>query len=349
MGIKSLKYLSILSIPITVYFAFTQRGLITFLPLFYAFVIIPLLELILGKNPENLNKIQEDLVRENWIYDAMLYLIVPLQFAFLVWFLFAVGETDLGAFEKIGRTTGMGLLCGLFGINVAHELGHRANKAEQFMSKALLLSTQYIHFFIEHNEGHHRNVSTPDDPASARFNESLYAFFLRSIYFSYVSAWKIESKRLKRKKLNFVSFQNRMLVYSITQLGVLIFIGIFFGFSILVWYIAASVFGILLLETINYIEHYGLLREKVNEFRYEDASPLHSWNSDHVIGRIMLYELSRHSDHHANPERKYQVLRHHDHSPQMPTGYPGMMILAAVPPLWFTVVNPKVKEIQNQG
>ena len=343
MGLRALKYLSVITIPLTVYLSFTGTGWVTFAPLIYAFAIIPILELLLGKNAKNLTAVEEDLARENRWYDLVLYSVIPIHFAFLIWYFLVIGEENLTWIDQLGRTTAMGLLCGLFGINVAHELGHRVTKAEQFLAKALLLSTQYIHFFIEHNEGHHKHVSTPQDPASARYNEILYEFYFRSVVNSYRSAWSIEGKRLKRKKSPFLSFENRMLIYSALQLILVATIALVFGIGVMLWYLAAALMGILLLETINYIEHYGLVRAKVSEHRFEDAQPCHSWNSDHVIGRLMLYELSRHSDHHAYPQRKYQVLRHHDDSPQMPTGYPGMMVLATIPPLWFAVINPRIK------
>jgi alkane 1-monooxygenase len=122
-----------------------------------------------------------------------------------------------------------------------------------------------------------------------------------------------------------------------------------FGTLPLLLFLAAALQGILLLETVNYIEHYGLQRKALSEGKYERAQPVHSWNSNHVIGRVMLFELSRHSDHHYMASRKYQVLRHHDHSPQMPTGYPGMMLLALVPPAWFYVMNKRVRWNIEQG
>lgn len=343
MSFKALKYLSVFTVPVCVYISFTQTGWLCFLPILYAFGFIPILELILGERSSNLENAEEEIRRKDKLYDLLLYLVAPVHFSFLIWFFFVLGDAQLLWYEVLGRTLSMGLLCGLFGINVAHELGHRHSKVEQFLAKVLLWSTQYTHFFIEHNEGHHKKVSTPEDPASARLNENLYSFIDRSVRNSYLSAWKIEKKRLKRKKQSFWSFHNRMVSYTLAQLALILTVLLVFDFRVMLLYLGAAAFGIILLETINYIEHYGLLREKVSEFRYEDTRPQHSWNSDHVVGRLLLYELSRHSDHHAFPHRKYQVLRHHDESPQMPTGYPGMMVLAAIPPLWFRVMNPLAK------
>jgi alkane 1-monooxygenase len=241
----------------------------------------------------------------------------------------------------------MGLLCGVFGINVAHELGHRTNKAEQWMAKALLLTSQYIHFFIEHNKGHHKNVATHEDPSSARLNESVFVFYPRTIIFSYISAWKIATDEMKKKNRSWL--QNEMLQAQLIQLAFIILIYSLFGLKVMLFYIAAAFMGILLLECVNYIEHYGLSRSKKESGMYERAMPHHSWNSNHVIGRLMLFELSRHSDHHYMASRKYQILRHFDHSPQMPTGYPGMMILAHIPPIWFWVMHRNMEQLKKQS
>jgi len=241
------------------------------------------------------------------------------------------------------------VMLGGIGINVAHELGHRQTRHEQFMAKALLLPSAYMHFFIEHNRGHHKNVSTHEDPASSRFNETLYHFWVRSVVFSFVSAWNLEKKRLQRAKAPVWSLKNEMIRFQLIQLIFWAIILLTFGWQATLLYTVAAIIGFLMLETVNYIEHYGLARKKVSENRYERVEPVHSWNSNHVVGRIMLFELSRHSDHHFKPAKKYQILEHHDHSPQMPTGYPGMMLLSAVPPLWFHVMNPRISKIRKQS
>ena len=234
-------------------------------------------------------------------------------------------------------------MCGVLGINVAHELGHRRTKYEKLLAKTLLMTSLYPHFFIEHNYGHHKNVATAADPASARYNELLYAFWLRSIVGSYLHAWKFESERLARKKTSALSLNNEMVRFTIIEIALLVAIFLLFGIAVLVGFLIAALFGILLLETVNYIEHYGLSRKLVTDTRYEKTTPIHSWNSNHILGRIFLFELSRHSDHHAYPHKKYQVLESYEECPQMPTGYPGMMLLSTVPPLWFWVMNRRVR------
>jgi alkane 1-monooxygenase len=201
-----------------------------------------------------------------------------------------------------------------------------------------------MHFFIEHNRGHHKNVSTDEDPASSRYGETVYSFYFRTISGSWLSAWHLEAERLKKANQGFWTWHNEMLRFQIIQIAFVAAIYAVFGTQTMLFFLASAAIGCLLLETVNYIEHYGLRRQK-NGNRYERTLPIHSWNSNHPIGRLVLLELSRHSDHHYIANRKYQLLRHFDDSPQMPTGYPGMMLLALCPPLWFRVMHKKIKNI----
>lgn len=324
--------------------AFSYQGWLTFLPVIWAYFVIPAWELLVKPDPTNLEAAEEEMARQDRTYDYIIYATVPFHFAALVYFLFSMQETGLGPVEYAGRILTMGLLCGVFGINVAHELGHRSKRYEQFLAKLMLLTSQYMHFFIEHNKGHHKMVATHEDPASARLNESLFRFYFRSIPMSYMSAWKIQLDELRKKGNPFFGQQNQMLVFLLVQVAFVATIFIVFGWISGVCYLAAAGFGIGLLEAVNYIEHYGLRRKEIEPGKYERAMPVHSWNSDHVIGRVSLFELSRHSDHHYKASRKYQVLKHHDDSPQMPTGYPGMILLAHFPPLFFRVMRKQMKK-----
>lgn len=347
MSFRVFKYFSPFLIYAGALHGFMVTGFAVWIPLLYAWVFIPVLELFIKPDPSNLGVAEEELVRHDRIYDWLLYIIVPLQYFALYLFLNSVTQQQQSWIDIAGKTWVMGLLCGVFGINVAHELGHRANKGEQVLAKLLLLTSLYMHFFIEHNKGHHKRVATPEDPSSARKGEMVYRFYFRSIIFSYLSAWKIAARDLQRKGLKAVNLRNEMLQYQLVQLLFLGLIFIFFGVQTLLLFVTAAFIGILLLETVNYIEHYGLQRKEVAEGKYERALPEHSWNSNHVIGRVMLFELSRHSDHHYLASRKYQILRHHDDSPQMPTGYPGMMLLSLVPPLWFRVMHKRINQAYN--
>ncbi len=349
MNVRYLKYFSVLIVPLLAGISFTTSGWFTFLPLMFVYGLVPSLELLMRPDPQNLSAAEAALRKEDRIYDYMLYLLVPLQFGFLIWFLFSVSQPELTGWTLAGRISAMGLLCGLFGINVAHELGHRATKHEKWMSKALLLTSLYMHFFIEHNRGHHRRVATPDDPATARKNEWLPVFLVRSVLFSFLSAWQIESESLKRKGFSQWSLRNEMLRFMIIQFSLVAAIGFLFSPVVMLYFLLAAGIGVWLLEVVNYIEHYGLTRREIESGKYERTMPQHSWNSDHVLGRILMFELSRHSDHHFIASKKFQVLDHHEDVPQMPTGYPGMMVLACCPPLWFHVMNPRADQWSQQA
>lgn len=347
MSVKVLKYCTPISIYVLAVFSFFMHGWYVWLPLIYAWVFIPLIELFIRPDEKNMNAAEEELAKRNPLYDYILYLVVFFQYAVLIYFLFTVSSKNLKWWEITGHILTMGLLCGVFGINVAHELGHRANKYEQIMAKALLATSLYMHFFIEHNKGHHKHVATPQDPSSARYNEPVYTFYFRTIIFSYFSAWKIANEDCRKKNIPLWSLQNEMLAAQLIQILLIVTIGYAFGITVMLYFIAAAFIGITLLETVNYIEHYGLQRKQTASGLYERAMPWHSWNSNHVIGRMMLFELSRHSDHHYLASKKYQVLQHHDDAPQLPTGYPGSMILSLVPPLWFMVMNRKIKMMEK--
>ena len=344
MRFKFLKYFLALTVPLLAYFSFNGTGIITYAPMIEAFLLIPILELFFKPNSNNLSNAEEEMAKEDKSYDIVLYLLVPVIY-FLLWeFLISMRET-LTFSDRLGRILSMGLVCGGYGINVAHELGHRNNKFEQFLSKTLLLSSLYMHFFIEHNRGHHKRVSTKEDPSSARYGENIFSFWIRSVFTGYISAWNIEFSRLKWLKKFKFSLENEMLRFQLIQVLFVSSIYFVFGTQITIYFLFAAVMGFLLLETVNYIEHYGLQRKININGKYERVQPFHSWNSNHPVGRIMLFELSRHSDHHFNASRKYQVLKNHDNSPEMPTGYPGMMILSLIPPLWFYIMNKRIKKI----
>ena len=345
MSIRVFKYISPISFYVLALLSFSLHGWVTWLPLFYAWVLIPVAELFLYSNDSNMNAAEQELAKKNNWYDYMLYIIVFFQYAAVGYFLFSMKDSHLLWWETLGRIFSMGLLCGTFGINVAHELGHRVNKYEQLMAKALLATSLYIHFFIEHNKGHHKNVATPEDPSSARYNEPVYSFYFRTIFFSYLSAWKIANADCRKKGHAVLSLHNEMIQAQLIQLSLLAAIYFLFGWTITLYFIAAAFIGIALLETVNYIEHYGLQRKQTGSGMYERTMPHHSWNSNHVVGRVMLFELSRHSDHHYLASKKYQLLEHRTTAPQLPTGYPGSMLLSLVPPLWFYVMNRKIREM----
>ena len=342
---KWLKYMIIYLLPISVWRSFYAEDLLSFLPVFIVFVIIPLLELMMRPDHRNMDAVQAEKEKRNSIYDWILYLSVPVQLGTLAYFFKVIQLTEFGSLEYYGRILAMGMMCGVMGINIGHELGHRKARFEQFLGELLLLSSLNTHFLPYHNEGHHREVATPMDAATAKRGQNLFHFWITSHFGSYAKAWKIENNRMEKFGKSSFSLHNRMVVYSLANLAVLGTIYYFFGMSVLLAFVIASIIGILLLETVNYIEHYGLLREMNEKGRYERVRHVHSWNSDHLIGRVMLFNLSRHSDHHYKASKKYQVLESLPQSPQMPTGYPGMMLLALVPPLWFRFMHKRMDQL----
>jgi alkane 1-monooxygenase len=345
---KKLKYLSIFSLPMTVWISFHSYGIWSFLPIFIYFLIVPLLELVLKPNPSNFDNYEKELAANDSFYDWLLYAMLPIQWFFIIFFLQHI-STWGNSTEFYGRLVSMGAMCGIIGINVGHELGHRMSKWEQLIGEALLFTSLENHFLPYHNRGHHTHVGTPSDPATARKNEILYLFWIRSQFGSYFQAWQIEIQRMKICKKPWFHWSNKMLVYSSLYIIWLIGIYFFFGYIALKTYLFVALIGILLLETVNYIEHYGLMRKKRENGTYENVKRWHSWNSNHVIGRVILFELSRHSDHHFKADRPYQLLESHDDSPTMPTGYPGMMLLSLIPPLFFLIMNKRVDAILNKN
>ena len=338
-------FLPVVVLPVIMYISFNFLGYWSFFAFAFVYGFIPAMEFIFTGTAENFTAEEEAIERKDVFYDILIYSMVPLQFTILGLYLWTITTKSLEIYEFVGITLAMGLACGALGINVAHELGHRTKKYEQFMAKLLLMSTSYMHFFIEHNRGHHKNVSTPLDPATSRLNQPLYTFLVKSVVGSWLDAWKLEAYRLKKTKQNFWNpIHNEMLRFQIIQFVFTAAIFAIFGWVGVFGFIVSSIIGFTLLEIVNYIEHYGLMRKQLPNGAYEKVKPHHSWNSGHELGRIFLFELTRHSDHHFNPSRKYQILRHFENAPQMPSGYLAMIPLALVPPLWFKIMNPLVEK-----
>lgn len=345
---KAVKYILPLLLYISIYNAMKMHGWLIYLPVIISFGLLPFFEAFIKPDASNMNNAEEAIAKKDSIYDFLLYIVVPLQYMALYLFLQGITDPTLLWWERMGRVLVMGLACGTFGINVGHELGHRVYRYEQTLAKALLLTSLYTHFFIEHNKGHHKNVSTPQDPSSAPYRMSLYRFWIRSIRGVYSGAWHIANDEMQKKNKPSFHWLNEMLQLQLLSLFFVAIIGWQFGLATLGYYLMAAVLGILLLETVNYIEHYGLARKPSVDGKYERAMPWHSWNSNHVFGRLILFELSRHSDHHYLASRKFQVLRHHEDAPQLPTGYPGSMLIALVPPLWFWMMDRQMQKFGIQ-
>jgi len=339
---KDLKYLAALTLPLSAIIGINFGGLWSYFTPVYGFVLIPILEIILPLDNKNFDKKTKEKRALDKVFDWMLYANLPIVYGLLIYYLWSFSHSTYAPYEIAGLILSLGIVLGTNGINVGHELGHRQKSKERFLGKLLLLPSLYMHFYIEHNFGHHLHAATREDPATARYNQSVYSFWITSVSRQFVKAWKIQLKLLANEKRSFFSLKNDMFWYMILQLAYLVLVFLFFGLSTLWFALGAALVGFLLLETVNYIEHYGLLRQKMPSGRYERVKEIHSWNSNHVLGRIMLYELTRHSDHHYISSKKYQVLDCHEDSPQMPFGYPTSMVLSLLPPLWFKIMNKRI-------
>jgi alkane 1-monooxygenase len=307
-------------------------------------LIVPAIDLVAGLDRSNPPDDVIEALENDKYYRWITYLFLPIQYAGFVGAFWLIAEGGLTWFEQLGLAISIGCIGGI-GINTAHELGHKKEANERWLSKIALAPVFYGHFYIEHNRGHHVRVATPEDPASSRVGENFYQFWPRTVWGSLKSAWRLEKRRYARRKQHPFRIGNDVLnswLMSIVLWGALI---AWLGVGILPFLVVQAIVGFSLLEVVNYMEHYGMLRQKVGvgeRQRYERVDPSHSWNSNNIATNVLLYHLQRHSDHHANPTRRYQALRDYQESPVLPTGYAGMIVLAIVPAVWRRVMDPRV-------
>lgn len=313
-------------------------------PLFI-YVIIPALDAVLGTDTANPPEEAVPALEEDRYYRWLTYLYLPLQYVsfFVGAWLFVSADSWV---TRVGIAISVGAVGGI-GIANAHELGHKKERIERYLSKLVLAQSAYGHFYVEHNRGHHNRVATPEDPASSRMGESFWAFLPRTVIGAVRSGWELEAKRLAGRGQRAISWRNDVLnAWAITVVLFSATIA-WLGMEVIPFLVIQAVYGFCLLEVVNYVEHYGLLRQRLESGRYERCRPVHSWNSNHLASNVVLYNLERHSDHHAHPTRRYQSLRHFDESPQLPNGYGLMIGLAYIPPIWRRVMDPRVIEHYN--
>lgn len=305
------------------------------------FGLIPFLDQMIGKDSANPPDSAIKWLEQDRYYRWCTYAFLPLQFASLIFACSIWASGELSFAESLGLALTVAMVGGI-AINTAHELGHKTKRYEKWLAKVALAQTGYGHFFIEHNRGHHVRVATPEDPASSRLGESFWEFLPRTVWGSLTSALHLERVRLERLGKPFFTIHNDVLnawAMTVALFGALV---AGFGVEVLPWLLVQAAVGASLLEVVNYLEHYGLLRQRAEDGRYERCRPEHSWNSDNVASNVFLYHLQRHSDHHANPTRRYQALRHFEELPELPSGYATMIVLAYITPLWRRVMDPKV-------
>lgn len=312
----------------------------TWLTVILWYIILPVADAIVGRDRRNPpDEIVPDLEGDGY-YKALVWLSIPIFYLSWIGGAWTVSRLDFSWMGYLGVALSVALTNGL-ALVVGHEVGHKNNRFEKRLAQIVLAVPAYGHFSAEHNRGHHKDVATPDDPASARLGESLYAFVLREIPGAMQRAWHDEKLRLERSGKAVFGPSNELLQsFAITLLlyGAAL---AYFGPILIPFILISTLWGWQFLSTSNYIEHYGLLRQELPDGRYERCRPEHSWNADHIISNLMLFHLQRHSDHHARPTRRYQALRS-DAAPELPSGYPGCFTLAYFPPLWRAVMDKRV-------
>ncbi|VEG91582.1 alkane 1-monooxygenase [Legionella spiritensis] len=335
---KKLSFLIAYSLVFLPIAGFLAGGMYNFLSYIVLFSVVPFMDYWI-KDTGNPSPSEEAKLLQDRYFKLITLFYVPVQAGLLIFSVYIITHYDLLWYEWLGFTLSVGLVTGGVGINLSHELMHKNTPLQQFLSKALLSMVCYGHFIIEHVRGHHVRVATPEDAASAQLGDSLYRYLPKTIIGSFKSALHLEQRRLQQKGYSTTSFHNQF--WWIFTAPLLIAAGCFWygGTAALAFFLLQSALAIFLLETINYVEHYGLQRKKLANGRYEKVSPMHSWNANHWLSNMLLFHLQRHSDHHAHGARPYQILRHCEESPQLPSGYLGMIILAVIPPLWHAVMD----------
>jgi len=343
-------------LPALVIMGFYLGGLWNFIAPFFSFVILPIVDQWTGIDTRNETEEEAKIKSEEFYYRFVTYIWTFVQMGFVIWGVYAISSGRITTIvEWIGFVLSFALVTGGIGITVAHELGHKKSRLEKFYSKMLLMTVSYMHFYIEHNRGHHVQVATPHDPATARKNENFYSFWFRSVFMGYAHAWELEQESLKRKNLSTFNIKNEMIWFALLPILFCGVLTIIFSqlqqrviWEIPIFFFSQSLFAFTLLELVNYVEHYGILRKELSPGKYERVNPLHSWNASHLVSNFFLFQLQRHSDHHANAIKRYQVLNHYDDSPQLPFGYPTMILIALVPPLWYLLMNQRLEEWEGK-
>jgi alkane 1-monooxygenase len=335
-------FLLALTLPLLVVAGFLLGGAWNYLTIAFSYALLPLLDLLSGNDRFRPDREQVmTLERDPW-YRSILYLGAAMNLALLVFGAWVVTHTVMSWWALAGFILSVGTSSGSIGIVIAHELGHHVNRFDRLLSRALLVSVCYMHFYVEHNRGHHSHVATPEDPASARYGENLYAFLPRTLSGSWIHAWHLEEERLAKSGTGAWSPGNPMLWCAIWPLLLAAALGVAFGMAAIWYFFLQAAIAVVLLEAVNYIEHYGLERRLLPDGSRERVSVVHSWNSSQRLSGYFLFNLTRHSHHHIQAQRHYQALAHEEASPQMPAGYAGMLVLAFLPPVWERVMHPRL-------
>ena len=342
--VSRLPFLFAYSLPLLHLVAVELRGPWTFIVLVDGFLLTPLLDYFGGHSTREADL---DAPRRGF-HDRVLELWVPTQIGVLAWTIASILERPPQTYELVGLCISMGIVAGAGGITIAHELMHRRGRTHRALGEILMTLVGYAHFCVEHVLGHHRFVGTHEDPVTARRGESFYAFFFRAVFTGITSAWRLERKRCKRAGIRGLNLRDRRLRYILTQSALVVTLYLTLGGLVTILFLGQALIAISLLEATDYIEHYGLTRSKLENGRYERVAEHHSWNSTHALTSAYLFHLTRHSDHHMEAARPYDQLRANPEAPSLPAGYPTMILVAHLPPLWFRIMNPRADAVEQE-
>jgi alkane 1-monooxygenase len=319
----------------------SNQVVMLWLPVAFNYIVMPLVDFLMGEDRSNPPESAIQALEEDRYYRYITYSVVPVlwvTYIFAAWFVGRHALPWYGVLAVILTTGSAGGFC----INVGHELGHKQTTVERWLAKIILAPTGYGHFTIEHNRGHHLDVATPEDPASARMGEGLWRFALRELPGAARRAWRLEKERLIRFHQPVSSLHNDILQPLLITLMFYVAMVAWLGIRVLPFLVLSALWANFQLTSANYVEHYGLLRRQLADGSYERCQPYHSWNSNHMFSNWALFHLQRHSDHHTYPGRRYQSLRHFEQLPTLPNGYFGMFTVAYFPPLWQRIMDQRL-------
>ena len=348
--IKRYAFLSFFGVAILPFLSiwYTEHGshpqLAAWLAVLVIYIVLPLIDFIIGKDSSNPSADEQLNMQSDSYYRWLALSLLPVSYGVAIFCVvqFAT-QTHWTVFGYIGWTLSSGICVAILAINAGHELIHKENKLENWAGGLLYALIFFGAFKVEHVRGHHVNVATSGDASSAHIGQSLYKFLPQAFRRNFLSAWQLEAKLLRAKQLPSIHWRNELIWWYSISIFLCLSFWFFLSAKAAVFYLAICAVSITTLEVINYVEHYGLRRRRMPNGHYERPTPAHSWNSNYFLSGVGMFQVQRHSDHHAFPKRRYQLLRHYDDSPQLPLGYASMYLLALIPPLWFRIMNPRVR------
>jgi alkane 1-monooxygenase len=335
---KPVNYLILLLLPALIIAGYYLGGWFNFLVPLCSFFAYPVANFFLSSSEKHAHQ----QIHSSSAYKKIALLFVPVLFAITVWCVYKSATIKIDTVSYFGLAISLGVVNSIIGFTLAHEFIHSYNRTEKFAGYFLLLQNNYMHYGIEHIHGHHVYACTRNDPHTARIGESVYAFIPRAILYTYRNAINIERKRLRRKNYRVPFFYNRIFWFGVLQISLMLLIFFFLSASALIFFVTQNIVAITLLHIINYLQHYGLMREKNDAGKYEKLSEHHAWNTGKRNTSLNLFQLENHADHHLHPHKSFEKLNHTNESPEHPAGYSFMVLLSLVPPLWFKVMNKKI-------